>query len=135
VFVRFFVEDDELHPIVAAAVRKAFADGSRICFTPQVAREAWTVFTRPSPVGGYGISLSEAAKYVQQARKVFDFAPDTLEVYERWLDLVQEYRVSGRQAHDANHAAAMITHGLDTVLTLDRRDFGRYTEIDVHLLT
>jgi predicted nucleic acid-binding protein len=48
-----------------------------------------------------------------------------------WQDLVQRYGVSGKQVHDANHVAAMLEHGISQILTLDKRDFERYTEISV----
>ena len=33
--------------------------------------------------------------------------------------------------HDAYHVAAMLAHGLGRVLTLDDRDFKRYSEISI----
>lgn len=39
--------------------------------------------------------------------------------------------VRGRQAHDANLAAAMRAHGVSHLLTMDRRDFARYIGVTV----
>jgi predicted nucleic acid-binding protein len=42
--------------------------------------------------------------------------------------------VSGKQIHDANIVAAMLTNGIDTLLTLNTADFKRY-EDRITLLT
>ena len=70
----------------------------------------------------------EAANFIEQAHIAFTFTPDTPDVYRLWLELVTDHRVSGRQVHDA-HVAAMLAHGLSSVLTLDGRDFHRYAGI------
>lgn len=68
---------------------------------------------------------------IELASNEFMFKSDSPEVYLRWLDLVESYNVSGRQVHDAYHVAAMITHGIAKVLTLDKRDFNRHPGIQV----
>ncbi len=125
------MEDDPLQGFVERTVDSVFAAGDELYFTPQVARESWAVLTRPSGVGGYGRSPSDAALFLGKVEKVFAFLPDRPEVYIWWLDLVKANEVSGRQVHDAYHVAAMMAHGLKKVLTLDKRDFGRYSGIEV----
>jgi predicted nucleic acid-binding protein len=55
-----------------------------------------------------------------------DFLPDTAAVHEHWRRLVVEYRVSGRQVHDARLVAVMLAHGILRLLTLNVGDFERY---------
>jgi len=64
-------------------------------------------------------------------RAGFAFADDVPGIFDQWLALVRSYGVSGKQVHDANHVAAMLTHGMSCVLTLDTRDFARYREIEI----
>ena len=129
VLVRFLNEDDSLHKEISLAVDRVFGDGGAICFTPQVARETWSVLTRPRDVGGFGLTPSETSRLIDTAHKAFDYVADTSAIYDRWRMLVVSHQVSGKQAHDAYHVAAMLTHGFSRVLTLDQRDFKRYSEI------
>jgi len=59
-------------------------------------------------------------------RSTFTFMDDVPGIFSTWEHLVKKYSVSGKQIHDANHVAAMLTHGISHVLTLDERDFRRY---------
>jgi predicted nucleic acid-binding protein len=129
--LRFFVEDDPENGSVTSCVKSLREAGSKVCFTPQVIRESWSVLTRPSEVGGFGLSTIDADKFVDKANVTFMFLHDTRVVYQQWLELVRLYSVSGRQVHDAYHVAAMKAHGLLGVVTLDRRDFKRYAGIEV----
>jgi predicted nucleic acid-binding protein len=42
---------------------------------------------------------------------------------------VKAYRVSGKNTHDARLVAAMHVHGIESILTFNGNDFGRYTGI------
>jgi len=129
--LRYFVEDDPLQALVERAVDHIFDSGENIYFTPQVARESWAVLTRPKNVGGYAQTSSEASKFIEEAGLAFAFIPDVPDIYTRWIEIVKIHDVAGRQVHDAYHVAAMMTHGLTQILTLDERDFRRYPEITV----
>jgi predicted nucleic acid-binding protein len=131
VLVRVLAEDDARHAKIKSAVSRLAASGAQFYFTPQVARESWSVLTRPVDVNGYGMNPAEALISLKAAHEGFEFAPDTPDIYTRWLALVEAHGVSGRQVHDAYHVAAMMAHGLTKVLTLDRRDFARYSGIEV----
>lgn len=131
VLVRFFAEDDPLSELVVSAIGKLISQDLLIAFTPQVVRESWSVLTRPRDVGGYGLTAAMASAEIERAHAGLIFLADTAEIYPNWLKLVRDYGVSGRQVHDAYHVAAMIAHGVPSLLTLNGRDFARYTEIRV----
>jgi hypothetical protein len=44
---------------------------------------------------------------------------------------VAGYQVSGKNAHDARLVAAMLVHGIESILTFNTQDFFRYGEIRV----
>jgi predicted nucleic acid-binding protein len=46
-----------------------------------------------------------------------------------WRRLVVQYSASGLQVHDARLAAAMLTHGISHILTLNESGFSRFTGI------
>jgi predicted nucleic acid-binding protein len=50
-------------------------------------------------------------------------------VYEKWRQLVREYRVRGVQVHDARLVATMLVHRIPNLITLNVTDFARYAEI------
>lgn len=62
-------------------------------------------------------------------RGLFAFLPDRPEVFAEWLQLVQSYRISGKQVHDARLVAVMRPHGLTHLLTLNGADFARFAEV------
>jgi len=65
----------------------------------------------------------------------FQVLEDTRFVSEKLGDLVQRFAVKGRQVHDANIAATLLTNGLQHLLTHNGRDFGRFSPfIIVHPL-
>lgn len=50
-------------------------------------------------------------------------------VHQEWRRLVVRYSVHGVQVHDARLVAAMLANGISQLLTLNDRDFQRYSEI------
>ena len=128
---RFLAEDDAQNALLRATIGRLASEGTSMCFTPQVSRECWAVLSRPRDVGGFGFSFEDTANLIHGAHAGLTFIPDTPDVYSKWLEIVMQYQVLGRQVHDAYHVAAMISHGITRVLTLDDRDFRRYSNISV----
>ena len=62
---------------------------------------------------------------------MFPLLPDPPAIYPVWESLVIQYRVAGKPAHDARLVAAMLVHGLTTILTFDRTGFSGYAGIEV----
>jgi predicted nucleic acid-binding protein len=102
-----------------------------LVFTPQVMRETWAVLTRPRLVNGYGLDPQTALQTVNLTTNQFVLVPDTADVYFRWLGILASINISGKQVHDAYHVAAMRAHGITKILTVDKRDFVRYADVQV----
>ena len=62
---------------------------------------------------------------------MFPLLPDTPSIYKAWENLVIQYRVSGKPAHDARLVAAMQVHGIATILTFDKTGFSRYAGMEI----
>ena len=131
VFVRFLVVDDVEHGQVREAVARLTSAGGFACFTSQIARESWSVLTRPSDVGGFGLSPERAAMLIGAAHREFKFLPDTANTYWRWLALGRTPPSVRQLVHDAYLAASLLETGLSRILSLDQRDFNRYEGIMV----
>jgi predicted nucleic acid-binding protein len=66
---------------------------------------------------------------LKRFERLFNFLPDTEEVYRNWRELVVKHSVSGVKVHDAKIVASMKTHNIENLLTFNAKDFKRYTDI------
>jgi predicted nucleic acid-binding protein len=105
--------------------------GRELYIVPQNLVEVWVVATRPVSSNGLGMTIERAASELARLKSLFHFLADTPAVHLVWEALVIQHRVSGKPAHDARLVAAMLVHGLTSILTFDREGFGRYAGIEV----
>ena len=87
------------------------------------------MLTRPKDVRGFGYPVEGAAEVLRGSRRAFTFVPDVPEIFERWELLVKVHGLVGKSVHDANVVATALAHGATHILTLNERDFRRYSEI------
>jgi predicted nucleic acid-binding protein len=121
------------HPrarIAVRALRNLRAGGETLHITQQNIVEFWAVSTRPIIANGLGFTTEQAAKEIGALKHLFVLLPE-LPIQDAWERLVAEYRVSGKNAHDARLVAAMVVHGIESILTFNVQDFVRYGEIRV----
>ncbi len=126
VVLRFLDADDPFHEVVVAEVSGLMDAGIELGITPQVIREVWCVCTRPSSVNGLGLEPPLVESLVQSIEKTFSFWDDRPGIAYEWRRLVALLSIRGVQVHDANHAAAALSHGATHVLTLNAKDFDRF---------
>ncbi|MGI8544531.1 MAG: type II toxin-antitoxin system VapC family toxin [Aridibacter sp.] len=88
--------------------------------------------TRPKDVNGLGMSTEECEVQLDRLQKLFRVLPENKEIFESWQELVIKYKVSGKVTHDARIVATMITHKVENILTLNPKDFKRFTEITAY---
>ena len=113
------------------AIKALTARGGELHIVPQNLFELWVVATRPASQNGLVLSTTEAAAELMRLKSMFPLLPDPPAIYPVWESLVIQYRVAGKPAHDARLVAAMLVHGLTTILTFDRTGFSRYAGIEV----
>jgi predicted nucleic acid-binding protein len=122
----------EARECVRALLRKKQA----VVLVPQVLVEFWVVATRPVANNGLGFSIEDARRKIEAAQDFFPLALDTNTLFREWLRLIEVYRVSGVSAHDARIvAAAMRTHSIQNLVTLDSSDFKRFDGTEITVLT
>ena len=125
-------------PFVSAAeaeLEQWRKQGTDLYISVQVLREYLAVTTRPALAQithpDYPAILGNMASF----RSEFHVLEDTRLVAEKLGELVHRFAVKGRQVHDANIAATMLTNGLQHLLTHNGGDFTRYSPlITVHPL-
>ena len=129
--VRALQPHHELCVLAKRAIDKFRLQNRSLYLVPQNLVELWVVATRPVAQNGLGLSIPEAASELMRLKIMFPLLPDTPAVYQVWENLVIQYQVSGKPAHDARLVAAMQVHGLTAILTFDRTGFSRYAGIEV----
>jgi predicted nucleic acid-binding protein len=114
------------HSLAVAAVAKLNSQDHEIYLAPQVISEFWVVATRPANVNGLGWGIETAEAAINKLLKEFPVLPETPQLFSEWHRLVVQYRVVGKQAHDARLVAIMNTNGLTHVLTFNVNNFRAY---------
>lgn len=122
-------ENAAFHSITSEAIR-ALEPVAELYVSPQNLIEFWRVCTRPEANGGFNHSPQETAKRLDIIEARFPILPDNPEIFTQWRSLVLEYRVSGRQVHDARLAAVMIAGAIPAILTKNVSDFRRFTMVE-----
>ena len=103
-------------------------EGVQLCATPQIYREYLVVLTRGS-VFERRFSSDEALAALGGIRPAFRTLSPTGETFEECLSLIRRYAVRGKQVHDANIVAVMMTYGLKRLATYNQDDFRRFDDV------
>lgn len=120
-----------MHLLAVDAVAVLRQQGEALCLVPQNFYEFWAVCTRPTAVNGLGLTAAQAQVETARLKTLFTVLNETQAVFTEWEQLVVQYNVEGKNAHDARLVAAMYVHGIDRLLTFNQKDFQRYPKIIV----
>jgi len=122
------------HTVQASIVNRALdvlrARSEELHIASQNLVEFWAVTTRPALVNGMGLTSEQTIREVNALKQLFTLLPE-VPLQSEWERLVTNYRVSGKNRHDARLVAAMTVHGTRSILTFNVQDFTRYAEITV----
>ncbi len=128
---RRFDLSDARHQLVKAALDALIMRGETLAITAQNFLEYQSLATRPIAVNGLGLTRNEANDKAKEIEALFEFLPDTPDIYPYWRMLMESCNVGGRQVHDARLIAVMLAHGVTHFLTLNPSDFRRFAQITV----
>ena len=84
-------------------------------------KEGWEI--------GYGLESAVAVESLRNVEASLILFDDAADVFQHWRRLVAKYRITGKSVHDANVVATALAHGATHILTLNERDFRRYSEV------
>ena len=113
------------HDAARASLERAFRDPEPLRISRQVIREYLAVVTRPQ-TWTVAITREDALDDVSRLIGSFEILEDVPVVTESLVGLCRETPAGGRQIHDANIVATMLTHGERRLLTFNVSDFRRY---------
>ncbi len=102
------------------------ARGVALYTSGQIVREYLAVATRPADMNGLGLPLADALANVHAFRGRTSLLAEDAKVSDRLLALLDDVECGGKQIHDANVVATMLVHGIDTIVTINTRDFTRF---------
>jgi predicted nucleic acid-binding protein len=126
ILVRYANLNDPLYSHVDQLINNLNAQGEQLGIVPQNIYEFWVVASRPIANNGLNLSTSEIEKAKQRFTQFFKFLPDHPRLYGEWESLVVHHHCKGKVCHDARLIAAMLTHGISTLLTFNIPDFTRF---------
>lgn len=129
ILLRLVKRDHPEYPVVRGAIDGLWHKGIKLGYTMQNMAEFWNASTRPLERNGFGLTIEETERNVEDLERAFIFLADTEAVYREWRSLVVRHKVSGAQVHDARLAAAMHVHGIARILTFNGADFRRFEDI------
>jgi predicted nucleic acid-binding protein len=127
--VRLANSTDPQCTIATDAADKLRQDGHTLHLVPQNIYEFWSVATRPSNLNGLGFTVAQVQVRVAGFKQFFSVRNDDPAIFAQWEQLVGLHAIVGKNVHDARLVAAMIVHGITHLLTFNKQDFQRYTNI------
>ncbi len=131
ILLRYACAVDPVFATVDAAISTLHARGEVLCVVPQNIYEFWAAGTRPTAANGLSLTISECQVQVARIKRLFRLLADLPTLLAEWESLVIAHSCSGRSSFDARLIAAMRTHGMIRILTLNGTDFARFPGIAV----
>jgi len=117
-----------LHEAALKALRDAHQARRPLWNSRQVLREFIAARTRPQTFSQPSTPevVVERVLYLEEH---FQVADDTAAVTRQLIKLMEDYRIGGKQVHDANIVATMLAYDIPCLLTHNVRDFERFAEV------
>ncbi len=121
------VIETTFHEQALAAIYAAHEAGRTIWISRQVIREYLVTLTRPQTFDN--LPRTTVFEQIDQFTERFHVADDTAAVTGQLIKLMGDFKIGGKQVHDANIVATMLAHDIPCLLTHNAKDFERFGEI------
>ncbi len=131
ILARLADQGDPKHNESKNVVRALQQEGHLLAFNPQIKREFLDIAERPKGAGpgknGLGLSIEQARILITLFKSQFAYRPDIPEI-DRQFDGLHEKYGGGKTVHDLNIVASMKSHGIQSILTYNERDFAPFRD-------
>lgn len=127
ILLRGMLSQMDKHQTASHRLLALRAAGSELWISPQVIREYLVQVTHPRTFVP-PLPIEAIARQVNEIQTLFFIAEETVAVVVRLMQLLKEQPTRGKQIHDANIVATMLTYGIGTLLTLNVEDMKRFSE-------
>ena len=108
-----------------AKLKELAAVGHALWTSRQILREYLVAMSHPAALTG-PVPMTALVADVLAFEKQFQMAEDGPAVTAELLNLLSTIPVAGKQVHDANIVATMLSHGIKKLVTHNVKDFNRY---------
>ena len=116
------------HERALRAIKAAHQARRALWISRQVLREFIAARTRPQTFAQPSTPevIIERARYLADR---FQVADDTAVVTRQLIKLMENFKINGKQIHDANIVATMLAYDIPCLLTHNVKDFKRFGEV------
>ena len=121
------VIETPFHEQALAAINTAHQAGRTIWISRQVIREYLVTLTRPQVFEN--LPKATVLEQVDQFIERFQVVDDTATVSKQLVKLMSDFKIGGKQIHDANIVATMLAYDIPCLLTNNVKDFRRFGEV------
>lgn len=136
ILLRLANPQDARHREVRSAVTLLGDREEPLHIATQNIAEFCNVISRPIENNGLGKPPQEALRFVQEdIEPICAVLIETDFSYYEFKRLVATYSVIGKQVHDARLVAMMLSWQIESILTLNSRDFQRYEPEGIKIVT
>jgi predicted nucleic acid-binding protein len=119
------------HKPALSALENFHNSGAELWISRQVLREYLAVMTRPILLTA-SIPTESLIEDVRAFSAALKIAEETSQTTETLLSLLGKFPTAGKQIHDANIVASMLSVGVRSLLTNNAEDFDRFSsEIEI----
>lgn len=126
ILLRGMLSQMDKHQAASHRLLALRAAGSELWISPQVIREYLVQVTHPRTFVP-PLPMEVIARQINDIQTLFLIAEETVTVVRRLIELLKEHPTGGKQIHDANIVATMLTYGIGTLLTLNFEDMKRFS--------
>ncbi len=127
ILLRLVDEHDSQHELVEEVVGNLGNQRIDLHITSQNIAEFWNVATRPKASNGLEISpVVVAGLFERTIEPICSVLPERENLAAEFRQLLTKYGVVGKQVHDARLVAMMLTWKVESILTLNVRNFKRF---------
>lgn len=125
ILLRALMTEMDFHSEADALLKQMLEEDAELWISGQVIREFIVQTTHPKTLKT-SLTIEQVSEQINTIKPLFSIADDTAAVRENLLNLLREYPTAGKQVHDANIVATMLTYDIDTLLTLNAADLSRF---------
>ncbi|HED03241.1 MAG TPA: PIN domain-containing protein [Candidatus Fraserbacteria bacterium] len=122
--------DSPFYDRAQQVLQQALAGEPAACLTPQILAEYYAVITDPRRVES-PLTPRQARAQIEALLQALEVLPLRASSSRQMAELAERYRIRAQEVYDVQVVAAMLDHGISTILTANERDFRRFAEIEV----
>lgn len=116
------------HEQALSAIKAAHQSLRPIWISRQILREFIAARTRPQTFS-QPLSPDVVIERIRYFEELFQVADDTATVTGLLIKLMRNFKIGGKQVHDANIVATMLAYNIPYLLTHNAKDFQRFGEL------